>query len=374
MIIGAAKLREGCVESCPACPHRRLNLQESLFQKQQFLEKRLGEFACLLQPIRSVSEEQRWNYRKKVCLAAEHNGLHWNIGVRKKDKVIPIHDCPVHHEQINQNISLLSKVLPEPEKFPLAYLVQSGNQLTLVVKCRELPDLAWMTEQVKHELQKNGVEGVWLHMHPSAGKKIFGKGGWHLVFGKSRSATDENLVYGPLSFQQVLPALYNDSLEAASDFLSPANNHTIIDLYCGIGASLRKWTESGSESIGVELGGEALECAAINAPQAQLLRGKCSQRIPQLNEFMGNNNATGKEIVLYANPPRTGLEKDVIQWIALILKPKRMAYLSCSAGTLNRDLNYLCQTGFKVRKLIPYDFFPQTLHVENLALIEKIYT
>jgi tRNA/tmRNA/rRNA uracil-C5-methylase (TrmA/RlmC/RlmD family) len=372
MITEASKLREGCVESCPACPHRRLTRQESLAQKQRFVEKQLFEYLNVIEPIRSAEEASRWNYRKKVCLAAEHNGQTWNIGVRKREQVILIHNCPVHHEQINRNIILLSKVLPSPEKFPLAYFLQSGKQLTLVAKCRELPDLAWMTEQVKNELQFNGVEGFWLHLYPSTGKKVTGKGGWHLLFGHPRSINENGLVYGPQSFQQVLPDLYNDSLKEAHLFLDPNNDSAVIDLYCGIGSSLKKWTKSGADAIGIELGGEALECAAINAPLARLLRGKCSQRIQQLNAFTEEMCTTGKQIGLYVNPPRTGLEKEVIQWITSALKPQRMAYLSCSVGTLQRDLKYLCQNRFRVQRIIPYDFLPQTLHLENLMLIQKI--
>lgn len=272
---------------------------------------------------------------------------------------------------INRNIQLLTRSLPPPAFFPLAYFIQSGAQVTLVVKCREMPDLSWLNDQLKSALENHGVEGFWLHMHPSTGKKIYGKGGWHLVFGKSRSLTEDNLVYGPSSFQQVLSGLYNDSLEAASDFLSPCCNKTVFDLYCGIGASLKKWTETGARVVGVELGGEALECAMINMPQAKLLRGTCTQRIPQLNEFISQSAIQGMGLSLYANPPRTGLEKEVSEWIAAKLMPCKMAYLLCSAGTLYRDLVFLSQNGFKVQSIIPYDFFPQTLHVETLALIER---
>jgi 23S rRNA (uracil1939-C5)-methyltransferase len=49
-----------------------------------------------------------------------------------------------------------------------------------------------------------------------------------------------------------------------------------------------------------------------------------------------------------------------------------MAYLSCSAGTLNRDLSILCSTGYLVERIIPFDFFPQTIHVESLVLLSRI--
>lgn len=365
-------LRTDCIEACPACPHRSLPLEESLSRKKQWLEKALGKFAEVLETAKSVADEKRWNYRKKVCLAAEYAGQSWNIGVRRRDFVIPIQHCPVQHNQVNRNIRLLSSIIPQPDEFPLAYFMQSGGQLVLVVKNRELPGLAWLTEEIRHELRQNDVEGFWIHTHPSAGKKILGKGGWHLIFGNPRSVNESGLIYGPQSFQQVFPELYFDSLAEAKNFLSPGHNVAVIDLYCGTGASLRQWIMAGAKTVGVELGGEAIECAATNAPQAVLLRGTCTQRIPQLNKFIGEQNFGSDKNLLYANPPRTGLEKEVLIWIVQKLKPHKMAYLSCSAGTLFRDLNFLDQHGFKTIRLIPYDFFPQTLHVEVLAMIERL--
>lgn len=52
-------------------------------------------------------------------------------------------------------------------------------------------------------------------------------------------------------------------------------------------------------------------------------------------------------------------------------RPKRIAYLSCSAGTLRRDLEGLPVSGYRVVRIIPYDFFPQTYHVETLVLLER---
>jgi 23S rRNA (uracil1939-C5)-methyltransferase len=65
------------------------------------------------------------------------------------------------------------------------------------------------------------------------------------------------------------------------------------------------------------------------------------------------------------------MEPEVILWIKETSRLLRMAYLSCSAGTLMRDLDLLTAGGFKVISLTPYDFFPRTHHVECLALLER---
>ncbi|NCB17733.1 MAG: hypothetical protein EOM65_16370, partial [Synergistales bacterium] len=73
---------------------------------------------------------------------------------------------------------------------------------------------------------------------------------------------------------------------------------------------------------------------------------------------------------VYANPPRTGLEPPVAESLAGRSRPARLAYLSCSPGTLSRDLSLLEEGGFRVRRLLLFDFFPRTAGVEVLVLLE----
>ncbi|MEZ5584571.1 MAG: hypothetical protein R3F37_19025 [Candidatus Competibacteraceae bacterium] len=75
---------------------------------------------------------------------------------------------------------------------------------------------------------------------------------------------------------------------------------------------------------------------------------------------------------MYVNPPRTGLEPEILDWTIQEYRPARMAYLSCSAGTLHRDLMGLTTAGYAVERIIPYDFFPQTYHVETLVLLRRL--
>jgi 23S rRNA (uracil1939-C5)-methyltransferase len=105
-------------------------------------------------------------------------------------------------------------------------------------------------------------------------------------------------------------------------------------------------------------------------PEASVLRGTCKQRLPQLQQWINERHLPGKKKLLYANPPRTGIEPEVLQWITENMKPGRIAYLSCSAGTLRRDLDVIVSNGFEIRRILPYDFFPQTHHVECLVLAD----
>lgn len=330
-------LELGCEERCPACRHRSLTDEESLAQKTAFLRRRLEPWP--LEPV--VASPRRWGYRRKVCLRAWYESG-WHFGVRTRDReLVAIPHCPVQDPLVNAALRELGAQLP-PD-FPLVYYVQHGAQATLVVRAP--------AELTVSPLP--GVAGLWTHLNPSAGRRIFGKLPWTLVYGEPRSRDEFGLWHGPSAFSQVIPELVGKALDLAQEWLGTAR---VLDLCCGTGASLSRWPPG---ALGVELGKEAVECARVNAPEAEVLRGTCAQRLPQLETWISKGPYS-----LYANPPRLGLEEPVRSFLKKH-PPTRAAYLSCSAGTLRRDLDDL---EWKVDRLVPFDFFPGTNHVEVLAL------
>ncbi len=365
-------LPQGCNPKCRGCSHRDWSMTDSLEQKQAFVKSKLTEWADLVEPVRSVPESERWGYRTKTTLSARFNGNIWEFGMWRRDELVPIPNCPVHAPELNRVLALLADSFPREHSFALAYVVISGAQVVLVIKSKQEPTLTWLSEDVAQGLASMGIEGIWYHMNPSTGRRIFEKSGWMLIWGKTRSTDYHGSLYGPAAFQQLIPELYNESLEEAERFLNPNGNSALIDLYCGTGNSMRRWINRGANVIGAELGGEAVECARLNAPQAMVLRGACRQRVPQIAEWTDKNRYQGKEILLYVNPPRTGLEPEVLEWISKQGLPNRIAYLSCSPGTLSKNLNWLCTNGYRLVRCVPFDFFPQTHHVETLALLERV--
>ena len=358
-----------CPGRCPGCAHRGWSRAASEGQKREWLERRLAPWRGALAPLRGVAEEPaRWGYRDRATLSVRWLEGRWRLGLMRRDELIPIEECPIHTPRIRDTLAQLAPALPPPERFPLLFLVQSGAQLVLVVKQAEPPAGDWMSSELEAALRAVGVEGLWLHCFPSAGrKKLFAKRGWHRLWGEPRSRDAHGLWYGPAAFQQLIPALYHQALDEAQKFLDPRPGDPLIDLYCGGGSSLARWCGRGARTLGVELVGEALACARLNAPQAEQLRGTCETRLPQLRDWP----ATDGRRLLYANPPRTGLEPAVARWIADSYRPERIGYLSCSAGTLARDLELLEGAGYRVERITPYDFFPQTYHVETLALLRR---
>lgn len=361
-------LPPGCEPTCHGCRHRSLEWSASLAQKSAYLARVLQPWADRLAPIVAPEPGQRLGYRDRVTLTARwEEAAGWRFGLMRRDELIAIHDCPVHTPRVRALVHLLAARLPPARDLPLAYLHVCGAQATLIVKARDADDS--LLGEVAAGLAPVGIEGLWLHLHPAAGRRLFARGGWRLAWGEPRSRDAHGLVHGPTAFAQALPALHRASLEAASAHLRPGAGVSVLDLYCGFGASLRAWTEAGSDALGVELSGEAVELVAANAPRAQVLRGTCAQRLPQVRDWWAGQPG---ERVAYVNPPRSGLEPEVLWILANELKPSRLAYLSCSAGTLARDLAACEQAGYRVAAIHPFDFFPNTHHVEALALLDLV--
>lgn len=325
----------------------------------------LGPLARELRPI--AAPLRRWGYRRKALLHAQFLSGTWHFGLLRRRgreaELIPIPDCPLHAPELNLVFRALRELAP-PE-VPLAFVQISGKALTIVLKCHaesRWRDWATATEA---QLRQAGVESLHINWNPSAGRRPISSRHQELIFG-DEFLHDGEAHYGALSFRQQIPELETSALALAEGFLSSFGKTAIVDLYCGSGATMARWRRRGWKTVGVELSGEALRAAALNAPGAELLRGKAEQRIPQLSQLMAEHT---DGFVIYTNPPRDGQAAEVTEW-QLASRPSAIAYLSCNPRSLARDLELL-QREYVVETAQPFDFFPQTDHVETLALLSR---
>ncbi len=369
MMIPASALPAGCEPICHGCRHRRLTAADSVAQKRAYLERVLGPWSGRIAPVEAPAASGRLGYRDRVTLTARWSSEQgWHFGLMRRDELIAIHDCPVHTARVRALVHMLVECLPAGDQLPLAYLHVAGAQATLIVKAHRVDHELLMP--VASAVTGIGIDGLWLHCHPAAGRRLFARSGWQLLQGRAESHDSRGLLHGPTAFMQAMPGLHARAMHDAAAHVAPGPSVSVLDLYCGLGATLRTWTEAGSVALGVELSGEAVTFAAKNAPLAKVLRGTCTQRLPQVREWWSEREAGGGgERVAYVNPPRSGLEGEVVVALVEELRPDRIAYLSCSAGTLARDLAAFESAGYDVSGIRPYDFFPNTHHVETLALL-----
>lgn len=172
---------------------------------------------------------------------------------------------------------------------------------------------------------------------------------------------------GPQSFFQTnsLQAahLYDLVVEAAE----PQPNDVALDLYCGTGTIGLYLSPHVSSVLGVESSQEAVDCATTNANSNGVKNSRfvCADVLAWLKNSM--DIPTSPLVVI--DPPRAGLHPDVPRLLAR-LKPRRVVYVSCNPAALARDAQLLADLGFLLKRVTPLDMFPQTAHMESVAVLD----
>ncbi|KIA89731.1 23S rRNA (uracil(1939)-C(5))-methyltransferase RlmD [Kaistella jeonii] len=175
---------------------------------------------------------------------------------------------------------------------------------------------------------------------------------------------------GPKSFFQTnykqALELYRKTLE----FADLKGHEVVYDLYTGTGTIAQYVARNAKQVIGIESVPEAIEAAKEHAKLNGLdnCTFYCGDMKAIFNdEFLENHPRAD---VLITDPPRDGMHQKVVEQI-LKLAPEKIVYVSCNSATQARDLA-LMKEQYKLVKILPVDMFPQTHHVENIALLVKI--
>jgi len=172
--------------------------------------------------------------------------------------------------------------------------------------------------------------------------------------------------------------LYAKTLEAAG----LTGKETVFDLYCGTGTIGLFCASKAAKVYGVELNASAVANARANAKlngitNAEFLVGDVQQILPTLKDAMeseipGLKKATADRApdVVLVDPPRNGLAPKVVESI-VEFGPKRIVYVSCNPTSLARDAALFQQSRYRLLSVQPVDQFPQTYHIECVAVFES---
>ncbi|TDQ49582.1 class I SAM-dependent RNA methyltransferase [Actinorugispora endophytica] len=170
------------------------------------------------------------------------------------------------------------------------------------------------------------------------------------------------------AFWQVHPAAAETLTQAVLDALEPEPGETALDLYCGAGlfaGALALAVGAEGRVLGVEGQSDAVRDAEHNLrdlPQAKVERGDVAGRLRQWADLRAD--------VAVLDPPRSGAGTEVVESLTL-LRPRRVAYVSCDPATLARDIKTFAQRGYRLTGLRAFDAFPMTHHVECLATLTR---
>ena len=181
----------------------------------------------------------------------------------------------------------------------------------------------------------------------------------------------------PLSFYQVNPVQTEKLYGLALEYADLKGTETVWDLYCGIGTISLFLAQKAKQVYGVEIVPQAIEDAKNNAKineinNAEFYVGKAEEVLPDYYENYAKTHGGEKARadVIVVDPPRKGCDETLLE-TSVKMEPEKVVYVSCDSATLARDLKYLCENGYEIRKVRGVDQFPETVHVETVVLLSK---
>jgi 23S rRNA (uracil1939-C5)-methyltransferase len=200
-------------------------------------------------------------------------------------------------------------------------------------------------------LSKGGVK----ERHASSVEVLMGKGMW-----RERLLGNAMAVSAP-SFFQVNTRMAESLIRLVIDSLQPDGTDRVLDLYAGAGTFTLPLARLAGETVAVESSGAAIRDLRRNLDHsgldAEVIGGAAERELGSLGRF---------DLVV-VDPPRSGLTDVMIERLAAT-KPRRLAYVSCDPATLARDAALLTTAGLVLTEATPVDLFPQTYHIETVAL------
>ncbi len=368
--------------TCGGCQLQHLAYQAQLAWKRSQVKAalfRIGKLEFPVLPTIGMANPYRYRNKGRFHLAVEKDKLLVGFFAQQSHDLININDCLIQHPINIEALTALRQAIEvcrgqgKTTFDNLAFFYDAElrtsfftGQVVITLDCRQdRPDSAFL-ELINAEL-KNTLG------HRLAGLviKTPGKSGnTYQVVSGSKWIEEQIGFYryriSPQSFFQVNPVQAGELFKLTSAYAGKPQ--TAIDLYCGTGNFSMHLSQVAQQVIGIDSEESAIADARFNASLNGIKNTRfVVGRVEQIADLL-KEGADPKTIIL--DPPRKGCSPELLQSVA-DAKPDRIVYVSCNPATLARDLKLLHSKGYPPLKIQPVDMFPQTSHVETVALLSR---
>jgi 23S rRNA (uracil1939-C5)-methyltransferase len=339
---------------CGGCQWQHASYAHQLALKRQVVEEAWSRAGLRLPPDTPVlGMQDPWRYRIRGEFEAVPGGEGWRFGFHRlrSHQLIPIESCDIHDLRIEQALPAFAQAANELQLANLQNLLLTiePNGKGLLWRLRfKGKEPEWPRDEFARRVGELLPDQVLLD---DAMSLVF----WDMSF-RVRSDT-----FVQTNYQQML-VLY----QAALDMFKVGEADHVLDLYAGIGTISVAVARACAGVTAIEENPRAVQVgrlnARINAAKVEYLPGKVETVLRQVK--MGRHQAA------ILDPPRAGCEPAALAEL-LRLGPERLVYVSCEPSTHARDLIALVRGGYRVRRAAIVDMFPQTYHIETVALLQR---
>jgi len=369
----------------PGAPWQVLPYERQLEAKQAQVEEALRRIGRLegfeLEPIRPAVA--RWRYRNKLEYSfGTDSGGRLVCGFHapgRWEEIVEVSDCLLASEPANAARERVVQWCRAQGLIAYDRRTRNGLLRNLVVReGRRTSELQVRLVTAPGELDRAGlIEAA----GPAAGllwtqtasvAETTQEGETELLAGSDRLEEEiagMRLRISSSAFFQTNTEMAERLYQLAIDYAQPAGTDRVYDLYCGIGTIGLLMAPRVAEVWGLELVEEAIADAIANArlnevDNAHFFAGDVRLALRELVA------RAGRPDVLVVDPPRSGLSQKVVRRI-IDAAPRRIVYVSCNPTTLAPNAAQLVEAGYALQRVRPVDMFPQTPHIEAVALLTR---
>ena len=329
-----------------------------------------------------VGSRKENGYRNKAQLPIREVKGQARFGLfrRNSNQVLTIHSCPVQHPLINKVMSQTVELMDKHHIKAYVHAKKSGLIKGLMVRVGQDTDELQMvfvlmkkdplTVLVRELLKLNtDIVSMYTTIDTDAKNQTYVNETTTCIYGKETIQTQlAGFTYElyPQSFFQLNSSVAVDFYETMLELAKLKHTDMIVDGYAGLATISHMASRFVKKGIAIEINPKAAENARVslsnnNISNIKVITGDAFSVMKQMKE---------KIDVIFFDPPRTGLGDKMIYLMSKI-KPKKIIYGSCNPSTLAKDLNQLSKL-YNIKKVIPFDMFPQTAQVESVTLLTLI--
>lgn len=331
--------------TCGGCQLQHMSYTAQLTWKEDVVRHLLLEVGNFADPplLPTVPCDDPWHYRNHMRFSVNRDGQ-VGLTARGSHRVLPLAACPIAHEQINRVLPVINRYVNARPQVLLRSGTVTGQLLIQPAPAPEvMQELAETKLDLRTETMEEELAGETFRIRPSS-------------FFQTNTAQATKMV------RMVLSGLLGNTEQNPN----ATGALTVVDAYCGVGTFALLLSRHVGHVIAIEESASAIKDARWNlrdTTNAEILKGKVEAMLPTLAARIDG---------FVIDPPRAGCQSVVLD--ALIQHPvRRIVYVSCDPSTLARDLDILChaQNTYHLRSVQPLDMFPQTAHIECVAVLER---
>ncbi|MCD6303299.1 MAG: class I SAM-dependent RNA methyltransferase, partial [Anaerolineae bacterium] len=331
---------------CGGCQWQHISYQRQTAIKADIVREALTRIGGVAEPrVRPmIPAAFPFAYRNNIQVRRTPQG---SLGFQEREshRVVPIEHCLLAHPLIDDRWQALEDASVPFERASLRVGIRTGESL-IALEADQRPDPRALSQ------------GSWVWLHNDGWERLRGKPWYHEELAGQRYRVSAG------SFFQVHTSQAEQLVRLVLEMLTPQPGDSVLDVYCGVGVFALQLADHVRRVLAIESAPPAIADARVNGAGHE----NVSWHLAAAEQAIAELDGPWDKAVL--DPPRAGCAPQVLQSLAR-MRVERIAYVSCEPSTLARDVKRLQNLGYHLVHVQPVDMFPQTFHVETVALIQR---